>query len=245
MELRQRQLLQLLKQERQASVPMLARALFVSEATVRRDLSLLQSQGLVRRTHGGALLEEAADEVAFSFRIEQNARQKEQIARKAVPLLGNTWSSLFVDASSTALTLARSLNLSNKTVVTNNLKSALMLSHVENIDLILLGGSVYAQGSSVKGSLTLTQLADFHFDVMISSCAALSSDGAYDRSLDQREIKRAAFARASRRILLADATKLTQSAPHLLRPLSDFDAIVMDSLPDTYRDSFASLPIIV
>jgi len=245
MELRQKQLLQLLKQRHQASVPALARALFVSEATIRRDLSLLQSQGLVRRTHGGALLEEAADEVAFSFRIEQNARQKELIARRAAPLIGNDWRSLFLDASSTALTLARTLNLAHKTVVTNNLKSALLLSRIENIDLILLGGNVYGQGSSVKGSMTVTQLADFRFDLMLCSCAALSCDGAFDRSLDQREIKRAAFARASRRILLADATKLTQSAPHLLRPLSDFDAIVMDSLPDAYRDSFASLPIIV
>ncbi len=242
---RQELILTKLKEQRALSVSSLSRALFVSEATVRRDLSELQHLGLLRRTHGGAITAETANETALSFRLQQHAREKEAIARRALRLLGTNWSSLFLDSSSTALVLARMLDLSHKTVVTNNLESALLLSKVEGIEVIILGGSVYASGSSVKGSLTTSLLREFRFDVMITSCAAITPDGAYDNSLDQREVKRVAFERSARRFLLADHSKLYAEGVYLCRPLCDYDAIVLDVLPEANRAAFANLPIIV
>ena len=232
---RQNEILKWLKENKSAGVNELSKALFVSEATIRRDLAEMKSMGLVERSHGGALLPENAEEISIFFRMEKNANEKERAATKALPYIPS-FKSLFIDSSSTALALAERLDLSFKTVVTNNLQTAIQLSKKPNLNLILLGGNVHFNTNSATGSWTARQLEDFAFDLMISSCAAVIGDASFERSLDQKEIKRAAFMRCKQKILLIDHTKFSAHGTYRLASLSDYDLVVTDTAPPANAD---------
>lgn len=220
-------ILDVLKKNRTANVKALARQLFVSEATIRRDLNEMKSLGLIERSHGGALLPDNAEEVSIFVRIAKNAKQKEQIATNALPLIPD-FRSVFIDSSSTALALAMRMDLSYKTVVTNNLQSAIQLSKKADVNLILLGGNVQYNTVSATGSWTARQLEEFNFDLMIASCAAVINKKAFERSLDQKEIKLAAFKRSKKRILLVDNSKFSAEGTYLLAPLDQFNLVVTE-----------------
>ena len=227
---RQNEILKHLKENKTASVNELAKTLFVSEATIRRDLAEMKSMGLVERSHGGALLPENAEEISIFFRMEKNANEKERAATKVLPYIPS-FKSVFIDSSSTALALAERLDLSFKTVVTNNLQTAIQLSKKPNLNLILLGGNVHFNTNSATGSWTARQLADFSFDLMISSCAAVIGDSVFERSLEQKEIKRVAFEHCRKRILLIDHTKFSAHATYRLSALKDYDLVATDAPP--------------
>ncbi len=227
---RQNDILRKLKESKSAGVSELAQELYVSEATIRRDLAEMKSMGLIERSHGGALLPENAEEISIFFRMEKNASEKERAATKAI-LHIPPFKSVFIDSSSTALALAERIDLNFKTVVTNNLQTAIQLSKKPNINLILLGGSVHFNTISATGSWTARQLADFSFDLMISSCAAVLGDSVFERSLEQKEIKRVAFEHCKTRVLLIDHTKFDGHGTYRLADLSEYDVIVTDCPP--------------
>jgi DeoR/GlpR family transcriptional regulator of sugar metabolism len=162
--------------------------------------------------------------------MEKNASEKERAATKALPHIP-PFKSVFIDSSSTALALAERIDLNYKTVVTNNLQTAIQLSKKPNINLILLGGNVHFNTNSTTGSWTARQLSDFAFDLMISSCAAVLGNEVFERSLEQKEIKRAAFQRCQKRILLIDHTKFEAQGTYRVCALSDYDLVVVDSKP--------------
>lgn len=223
-------IMELLKENRSANVKELAKTLFVSEATIRRDLTEMKTLGLIERNHGGAILPDNAEEVSIFVRMNKNAKEKEKTATNALRRIPE-FRSVFIDSSSTALALAERMDLSFKTVVTNNLQTAIQLSKKQNVNLILLGGSVQFNTVSATGSWTARQIEDFSFDLMISSCAAVSGKEVLERSLDQKEIKLAAFMRSKKRILLIDHTKFSAHGTYRLAELSDYDLVAVDVPP--------------
>lgn len=227
---RQNEILRRIKENKRAAVSALATELYVSEATIRRDLAEMESMGLIERSHGGALLPENAEEISIFFRMEKNASEKERAATKALPHIP-PFKSVFIDSSSTALALAERIDLHYKTVVTNNLQTAIQLSKKPNINLILLGGTVQFNTNSTKGSWTVRQLEDFAFDLMISSCAGVIGNEVFERSLEQKEIKRAAFQHCQKHVLLVDHTKFSAQGTYRLASLSEYDLIVIDAPP--------------
>lgn len=219
-----------LKKNRTANVKKLAKQLFVSEATIRRDLKEMQTLGLIERSHGGAILPDNADEVSIFVRMTKNAKEKEKTATNALAYVPE-FRSVFIDSSSTALALAERMDLSFKTVVTNNLQTAIQLSKKQNVNLILLGGNVHFNTVSATGSWTARQLEDFRFDLMICSCAAVLESEVIERSLEQKEIKLSAFLRSEKRILLIDHTKFSAHGTYKIGNLSDYDLVVTDAPP--------------
>ncbi len=227
---RQENILEYLREHKRATVKTLAKILFVSEATLRRDLQELQTMGLVDRNHGGARLRENADEISIFFRLEKNAKEKEKVATRALPNIP-FFRSVFIDASSTALALAERMDLAHKTVVTNNLQTASQLAKHPNANIILLGGNLRYDSSSVAGSWTNTLLNGFSFDLMICSCASVNGNEVFERSLDTKELKRCAFLRSKTRILLFDHTKWEENGAFVSGSLADFDLVVTDEKP--------------
>ncbi len=224
---RHSKIMDILKKDHSANVKFLAKTLYVSEATVRRDLRELHSLGMIERSHGGAILPNHSNEVSLFVRMTKNAQAKQKIASKALPLLPS-FNSVFIDSSSTALALAERMDLSFKTVVTNNLQTALQLTKRENVNLILVGGSMQYSTIATTGSWTTRQIKEFSFDLMILSCAAILNEEVYERSLEQKEIKLTAFQRSKKRILLADSSKFAAKATHKLADLADFDIVVTE-----------------
>lgn len=228
---RQQSILDALKEKKSVNVKTLARILYVSEATIRRDLTEMQKLGLLERNHGGAMLSESANEVSIFFRMQKNAAEKEKVASLALPHIPS-FRSVFIDSSSTALLLAERLDLSCKTVVTNNLQAALKLSRKKDIHLLLLGGTVQYNTNSATGSFTTEQLGGFSFDLMLSSCSAIKNTESLERSPEQTHIKKKAFERSDVRILLADRSKFDAFASFKVADLKDYDLVVTDLVPD-------------
>ena len=227
---RQNEILRVLKEQKRADVGHLAKKFYVSEATVRRDLVEMQTMGLIERSHGGAILSENSEEISIFFRMEKNATEKELVATKALPHIP-PFKSVFIDSSSTALALAERMDFSYKTVVTNNLQTAIQLSKKPNVTLILLGGTVHYNTNSATGSWTAKQLEDFAFDLMLCSCASILDGNAYERSIDQKEIKRTAFARAQKHVMLIDHTKFSAHGAYRVAELEKYDLVVTDAPP--------------
>ena len=238
---RQKSILAILKRWRTASVGKLAKTLGVSDASIRRDLIEMQTLGFLDRTHGGAVIAEGAEETSLFLRINENAAEKEQAAANALPHLPR-FDSVFFDGSTTALALAARMDLAGKTVMTTNLQTALQLSEREGVRVMVPGGTVTA--GSVAGSWTNSQLPEFEFDLLICSCSALTLDGAYETSLDLRELKRIAFAHAQKHVLVLDRSKLHKTAGYFLSPLSGFDLIVFDYLSREEKSRFSGFPVV-
>ena len=233
---RQDQILNYLKKNVSATVKELAAALYVSEATVRRDLVEMQSLGLLQRSHGGAILLEATDESSIIVRMTEHAKEKGIAVSNALPHIPTDFKTVFLDSSSTILALAMRLSLVNKTVVTNNLQTVLQLSKIRDINLVIPGGNISLGGSA--------QLSNFHVDLMLTSCAAIVGDGAYETSLDQREVKRTVFDRSDCRILLCDHTKFERTGTYLFENLSAFDKVIFDRLTDKQKEELKNCPIV-
>lgn len=227
---RQKAIMDLLKEKQKISVSELAKKLYVSEATIRRNLVQLKSLGLIERVHGLALLTEHSEEISIFVRISKNSHEKEKAVSNVIPHLPE-FQSIFIDGSSTALALAQRINLSHKTVVTYGVQTTIALSKKEDINLILLGGNVQHSTISATGSWTVRQLSDFSFDLMICSCTAVEDDMVLEKTMEQKEIKHAAFMRSKRKILIVDHFKFGSNGIHRVANLGDFDIVATDCPP--------------
>lgn len=234
---RQENISEFLKSEGRSSVKKIAEALYVSEATIRRELKEMEAVGLIERAHGSAAIATNVEEIAMFVRIGKNAKEKERAATKALLSLPD-FKTVFLDGSSTVLALAERMDLSHKTVMTHNFETAVMLSKKQDINLFFLGGHVQSNSVSVAGSWAIRAVSDFKFDLMLCSCAGIDETDAYERSIEQRELKLAVFKQSKKRILIIDSSKYGLGGHYKFVPLESFDAVICDKKPpETWADS--------
>ena len=137
---RQEKIIEYLKAHKSEKTAALARAMYVSEATVRRDIAEMEKLGLVRRSHGGVVLfENSNDEPSIAIRMNEMEAEKQKIARLALPLL-KPFRTLFLDSSSTVSVLAKHFHEQHKTVISTGIQAVTFLSGKENVDVFLPGG---------------------------------------------------------------------------------------------------------
>ena len=237
---RQEQIIDLLNKKSPMSVRELGKKLFVSEATIRRDLSEMEEQLLIRRIHGGAVLpENEHEETGLTFRLKENVKEKEKIVNLALPFVLKS-KSIFMDASSTCAILSNGLKTNYSTIVTTGMETALCLSKADCNNVILIGGNVAHGTSSVSGAITLTQLSNFNFDIAIMSCSGIDKDFfATEKTFDQSAIKQQVLSQSSIKILLADNTKFTVTNLAKICSLKEFDYIITDKKPSEKFVDFA------
>lgn len=186
----------------------LVREFGVSPATVRRDLEVLESQGRVRRVHGGAVaLESRLEEPLFDDKTSIAAREKQRIAQRAWEHIepGQT---IYLDGGSTVLELARLLvNGPDVTVVTNSLRAAIELSG-RGPRLILVGGELRRLSQTNVGTLTRTLLDQVHVDKAFMGTMGLAlPQGMTTSDPNEAFTKELVMERATEVILMMDHTK--------------------------------------
>ncbi len=193
-----------------SSVVEIAEAVGVSEPTVRRDLLELEATGAIVRSHGGARIAEASGaEVAFEVREQINLAQKRAIGEAAYQMLQPD-TSVFLDAGTTVLQLARRLRLNpvKLRVFTNCLPVAQLLMLASEISVTLLGGSLRPQNASVVGPLAEDALDRLWFDQLFLGVGAIAADGDISSADDQEaRLNSRMIARCSSPVILADADK--------------------------------------
>lgn len=243
---RAHEIMNFLREHKHATVEELATSLYVSSATIRRDLTRLQHAGLLERSHGGAVLKEISDEISFSIRSSKSANEKTHTAYLAMRHLP-PFDTVFIDNSSTCLFLAEKVDFTNKTVVTNSLQLAMHLAKQKNsVHIVLPGGDVTIGGAySIMGSSTVRMIENMHYDLMISSCAALDGKQSFELSMETAALKRAAFEQSSVRILLADNTKLGTYSTFAVAQLHEYNKIFTDAKQEQLEDLHFNLHNIV
>ena len=233
---RRNKIMQLLHDKQRLTVKDLASKIGVSEATLRSDLNKMESDGLLVRTHGGAVLNDYGDnETSFSAREQKNRNEKMKIAEKAVELISDK-QCILLDASSTALEIARYLKKKplRVTVVTSGIYTALELADTPEITVILVGGMITNGSSSVEGTLGLDILDQVNIDIMFTSANGFSFEsGLTDFNLYEVELKKEMVKRAGKVVALIDTSKIEKNSSAFFAKLSAIDIFITDSAPST------------
>ncbi len=209
---RQEEILDILKTKNSATVEELASQLYVSGATIRRDLRQMERQGLIIRSHGGAMpFKSSTEESAFALREQENIIAKKTIANLAVKLVKNG-DSIFLDSSSTTgLTIPLLNNLQYLSVTTIGLRNALLLSETNNIKIYIAGGQVQNHSNSIMGSDTIDYISRIHADISLISCSGIDlNNGFTETSIEQAKIKQQMRKNSNKVAILCDSTKFNR-----------------------------------
>ena len=228
---RQQQILKLIEQKNSVSVSELAKLLDVSDMTIRRDLRILSSRGLLERVHGGALSRRGRSyEPPFPSRVAEQVRQKELIGLSAAALV-QEGDSVALDVGTTTLEIAKVLaKTPNLTVVTASLPIANILSLSPNLRLILTGGIVRNQELSLIGHIAERTYAEFRVDKAFVGVGGLHPEaGLSDYNLEDTLVKKVMIANADQVIVVADSSKLGETCFATIGPLSMVDTLVTDA----------------
>ena len=229
---RRERILEILEAKKTVSAKELSRTLFVSMATVRRDLTEMEREGLLRRHHGGAaaLLPEN-EEKSLLLRESTSAKEKARIARAAAEYITDG-SCIFIDPSSTCSMLIPYLAPhKGLKIVTNGLKSAMLLDRAVDAEIYIPSGRINKNSNSVVGIDTYDYLSRLSFDIAFFSCAGVDPEAAYEVSLEQATLKRLAMSRSRSNIMLVDSSKLGTPKMFKLCELSAPTVIITDRTP--------------
>jgi DeoR family fructose operon transcriptional repressor len=215
-----------------ATVETLAGAVAASPATVRRDLQVLEREGVIERVHGGARIADGGVvEAAFAARETQRLEAKRAIAAAAFALL-RPHGAVFLDAGTTVLQLARSLSLSPLplTVFTNSLAVAQELLGVTPVRLVLVGGQIRSENASAVGPQAEAMLDRLSFDQLFLGVSAIGLDGViYSFDPAEASINSRMLARAVQCCVLADASKFGLRATYAVAPLRAAGTVISDA----------------
>lgn len=213
------------------TVRQLCESLFASESSIRRDLKALEARGLVKRSYGGAVLENNfSNIVTFNHRTRQNANAKRKIAQKASALIKDG-DIVFLDQSSTAFYLAGEIiNRSSLTVVTNNIEIMMLLSN-SKIRLISSGGFLSDENRNcLIGGDAQKTFAGIYADIAFFSVKALSADGVVtDCSREEIVVRDVMLKNAEKKVLLCDSSKFDCRAPFVQCRLEDVDVLISEA----------------
>ena len=215
-----------------ASVQAIAGAVGASLATVRRDLQVLETGGVILRDHGGArIAERAGVEVAFERREQLNLSAKRAIAAAAYALIMPD-TTIFLDAGTTVHQLARRLRLNPipLQVVSNCIPIAQELGAVAGVTVTLLGGRFRPENASMVGMLTERALEELWFDTLFLGVGAIADDGCIaSLDADEAQANRRMLARTRRKVLMVDASKFGQHLTYRVAALATDMTIITDS----------------
>lgn len=211
------------------STDLLEQKIFVSKSTLRRDLILLEEEGIVTRHHGSvSLRSDSASELSATIRRMKNPEKKSIIAKLASKFLYDNMV-IFLDSSSTVSYLIPIIkNLKNITVITNGINIASKLSNYNNVKTFLCPGLVKHQSYSIIGEYSTSFLNNFRAHVAFFSCKSINKYGIFEGDDSQAIIKSQMMKNADKKILLCDSTKSYSAGFFKLVDFNDLDLIISD-----------------
>lgn len=226
---RQRSILATLAKKGVASIAELTEQLGVSHMTVRRDIQLLESQGRVIQVSGGARLpERLVSELSHKRKMTLQAHEKQAIARAAAALVPPQ-ATIYLDAGTTCLALARELAARDDIViVTNDFAVCAYLMEKSSCTLYHTGGKVLRENESAVGESAALFIRSVNIDIAFISASSWNAKHISTPSEDKVPVKRAVAAAAARRVLVCDAAKYGKVGFFNALSLSDIDTVITD-----------------
>lgn len=231
---RQKQILSLLTRQGRLSVAEIVQQFSISQATARRDLELLASQGKAQRVHGGVIaIEQAPPELPILDREREQADEKVRIGRAAAGLIADN-ETLFLGSGTTVLEVARQLrDRKNLTVITNSLPVLNMLAGIKEITVISLGGMLRESELSFIGHIAEQALAEIRADKVIMGTRGVSLEHGLTNDYLQETLTDRAIIKSGREVIIvADHTKVNRVSTVRLAPLKTMNTLVTDEKAD-------------
>ena len=211
-------------------VATLAERFAVSEATIRRDLELLEQQRLISRTHGGASTNAAFNDFPLNYKTAQDLDEKRRIAERALRFLDGA-RVIGMTGGTTVTEFARLLkDREGLTIVTNALNIATNLLSSPGLRVFVAGGEARNSSQETVGPMAEAFLADYNVDVAFvgvdgvdpaAGCTNYDPVGARVNGVLQD--------RARLTVVLADATKIAKVALAQVCAISEVDVLITDS----------------
>lgn len=213
-----------------ASLEELAQSVGVSVSTVRRDLAILETGGLIRRTHGGArsLQPPKSDEFVFNVRDTHQVAEKESLGEACAALI-QPGQNVILDSGTTCFHVAKRLDEKVAQIITNSLPVANLFSGSNRHEVHLSGGVIYPRLGTLVGPHAVETFQRMHADVAILSGSGISAEGIYNSHALLVDIQRAMMAGAAKVIFCLDHTKFGRRSTFFLCDFSAVDIIVTDA----------------
>src|SRR5579859_6599346 len=229
-------ILQTLLRTGQVSVDDLAAQLEVSVATVRRELTELERQGLLRRTHGGAisveplLYEPFRHQSSFQEQEQQHVEEKRRIALVAADLV-NDGETIALTAGTTTTQVARNIrHRKGITIVTNTVNVAMELSYRSDLTVFVTGGFLHGGWFSLVGSAGIHAVGEMFVDKVFIGVNGIHAErGLTAHHVDEAAMNRAMIRQARKKIVVTDHTKLGYVATALICGIDEIDMLITDS----------------
>lgn len=214
------------------SLAELVQNLGVSESTARRDLEVLEEQGLIKRAHGGAVyVGDSSHRLAFADRETTAASEKQAIAAVVAGMIPEN-QTVIINGGTTCFQVAQALRGRRLNVITNSVPIASVLSTDLATEVTLIGGYVYPRTGVALGAMAEQMLEGLHASQLIMSCAGVTEEGAYNANQMMVAVEQKMIGIAEQVILAADHTKFGKRAVVKLCDLGVLDVIVTDSGAD-------------
>ena len=228
---RQKMIVQLVNEHGSVSVKELSARFALTEDSIRKDLTLLQKNGLLKKTYGGALKLMPDEDHFVSQRKPKYRAEKQRIAKKALQLL-HDGETIFLDISTTNIELAKFLKTSglSLTVVTNMVDVMTMMAGDDHNRLIFIGGTFSEGCDGFVGALTNRELAHYHFDRAFLGVVGLdlARQQATTYTPEDATTKEAILSASAESWLLLETRKLRKAGPHVFSDLRDVTGVLTE-----------------
>ncbi len=227
---RRQQIARILEVQQRVTVAELSQLFSVSEVTIRKDLAWLETQKIAVRTHGGAVAATTGtSEMGFDVREHLQQAEKDRIGAAAASYVqdGET---IFIDASTTALAMAQLLKTRRElTVVTNGLRSGMILVGLPSISVLIPGGMLREESFSLVGTWGAAVLQQIHISrAFLGARGFTLKEGLTDVNSEEVELKRAIVASAREVVAIIDHSKWDSVALATFCPLERIKMIITD-----------------
>lgn len=232
---RHRRILEELEKKPDITVRELAKLLFVSEPTIRRDFTELDEKGFITKVYGGAILNQgAADrEIPFFFRQQEKSSVKSRMGAKAASLVKDGMV-VMLDGSTSAFHLVPYLaQRKDLIVVTSGAKTAVALAEA-NIRTFCTGGQMLIHSFSYVGEQAESFVKNINADILFFSCHGLTEDGYMtDPSIEEANLRKVMFRYCKKKILLCDSSKFDRTCFYNIGHVGEIDDIISEApLPE-------------
>lgn len=237
-EQRRIEILTYLREKKEASVADLAGKFNVSLPTIRADLTFLEENNKLTRTHGGAILNKKIGEYqTISEKKIINTDKKIMIAKKAIELVEEN-DTIALDSGTTSFALCKKLtSFKNLTLIINDFAIANFLSENSTFKLIFVGGLIGRDINSTNGPKALSFLDNINCDKAFLACESFDLKKGFSTfDENQAAFKKRLMETSKTKIMLLDSSKFDKVSSFTFSKIEDFDYLISDKVSEDYRE---------
>lgn len=225
-------ILELLKEKEVVTIEDLINDLNVSKDTIRRDLIRLENDKAIKRTHGGAVLNDQLTVSVFYNERKEKYKESKLAIGKATSTLVSQDSMVILDAATTVETAIPYLDKMNIRTITNSLSTASELSKLSDCTISILPGKLSKEHLYITGADTVLKLMSYKADYALLGAFSIDENGVWVAEEEDGEVKNQIVKSARINILMSDSSKFNKKGSVKSCELSDIDYLVTDKMPE-------------